>query len=378
MRTLDERKQLVSDLWLDQPDAHDQIDSRLRQGCFSTDEAERLHHFTDRGYMTLSLGLTQDFVRAFEAEVDSLWDQQPVDLAVGKQKARVSLRDFDEGRHHGHRIADLHSHSRTALDLYLNPTIFRMVELIFDQRAIATQSLYFQFGSEQKLHRDPMFVTTKPASHLLASWIALEDVSAACGPLLYVPGSHRMPWYEFADDEIVMRKKDAAQKRQVWNRYRDEQVDRMGLEPAAFTCKRGDVFIWHAGLLHGGKRVQNKGLTRKSFVVHYSTAANYKSRSAAMKVKSAEQGEDVWRLVRGTTSQLRERNECLGLDNPLRHAPLPQDTAANRRPNPPARSREASPEKRAARHLSGRGHPVGGKLRRLSRLVRRSIWESAV
>ena len=40
-----------------------------------------------------------------------------------------------------------------------------MVELIYGEPAIAFQSLYFEYGSQQGLHRDPMFVFTEPIRH---------------------------------------------------------------------------------------------------------------------------------------------------------------------------------------------------------------------
>jgi len=36
-----------------------------------------------------------------------------------------------------------------------------------------------------------------------------------------------------------------------------------------FHAKKGDVLIWHANLVHGGAPILEKGLTRKSMVVHY-------------------------------------------------------------------------------------------------------------
>ena len=141
-------------------------------------------------------GLPDDLARArrpilegFEADVDRLWEERPADLAC--RQSRVSgSRSAISTRAPKCRLPDRrpHSHSPTARELYVNRQIFRMVELIFDQKAIAFQSLYFQFGSEQSLHRDPMFVVTKPPSHLLASWTALEDITPECGPLLYRPG----------------------------------------------------------------------------------------------------------------------------------------------------------------------------------------------
>jgi ectoine hydroxylase-related dioxygenase (phytanoyl-CoA dioxygenase family) len=232
----------------------------------------------------------------------------------------------------GDRIPDLHSHSPRARDLYLHPDIFRMVELVFDQPAVAFQSLYFQFGSEQSLHRDPMFVVTEPPSHLCAAWIALEDITPDAGPLLYAPGSHRMPWFEFDDDTVnVAVKEEAKDKRQEWAAYRARMLDEMGLRVESLTCRRGDVFVWHGGLLHGGEPVREPTTTRKSFVVHYSSAAHYRSRRATMKMKVTEGGEATWRNVGATTERLLVEGERRGIDNPLRELQVPSPAPGTER-----------------------------------------------
>ena len=50
MPTLDAQKQLISDLWLDQPDAQVRIDQRERDGALSAEDAAKLRQFADRGY----------------------------------------------------------------------------------------------------------------------------------------------------------------------------------------------------------------------------------------------------------------------------------------------------------------------------------------
>jgi hypothetical protein len=319
MATLDADKQLVSDLWLDQPDAHEQIDARVRDGKLSEDDAARLRQFTDEGFTQITLSDAKGLDARFDADVEQLWKDRPADLAMApKAGGRISIADAsEEDRHIGYRITDPHSHSPTARDLYLNAEIFRMVELILDRPAVAFQSLYFQYGSEQSLHRDPMFVVTTPASHLVASWIALEDITEGSGPLLYVPGSHRMPWFEFAPD-IIAAPGDDKPMRAKWSEYRAEWIKEMGLEPKPFTCNQGDVFIWHGGLLHGGAKVTDPGATRKSYVVHYSSAANYKNRRATMKVKAVVGDEEQWVGASGTTTDVLEQEGRAGIDNPLR------------------------------------------------------------
>ena len=175
VKTLDADKQLISDLWLDQLDAHERIDERLGAGELSDPEAEKLRNFADNGYMTVSLGLDSAFSDNFDAELDRLWRERPVDLAAApKSGGRVSFRDIDE-RHRsiGYRVADLHSHSQLALDLYLHPEVFRLVELVLGQQArrLPVPLLPLRLRAVAA-PRPRCSWSPGPPSHLVAVWIA--------------------------------------------------------------------------------------------------------------------------------------------------------------------------------------------------------------
>jgi hypothetical protein len=302
-------------LWLDQPDAHARIDERLARALVSAEEAGLLHGFVDDGYIKFRIDLDEGFSQGFDDEVSRIWEERPSDLAISLFDGPTAFSDYDgRVRNVGYRIPDLHSHSDHALDLYLHPTMFRMVELIYDQPAISFQSLYFEYGSQQALHRDPMYVVTDPAAHLLASWVALEDIVPESGPLAYVPRSHHLPWFEFDSDTVVCGQKVPKDKREEFEEWKRDTIRDCGLEVEAFTCRRGDAFIWHAGLLHGGSRIGDRERTRKSFVVHYCTAANYASRGAGMRVRDG----DGWRREQRRTDTVIERGHARGLDNPMR------------------------------------------------------------
>src|SRR5205085_2100517 len=148
--------ELQSDLWLDQPDAHERIEERLAGGLISPEEAARLHTFVDSGFLILSIDLDASFCEAFENDVEGFWTERPADLAMSPPSAGpTSFRDWDgKVKAPGYRIPDMHSHSERALDIYLHPELFRMVELIYGEPAISFQSLYFEYGSQQALHRD--------------------------------------------------------------------------------------------------------------------------------------------------------------------------------------------------------------------------------
>ncbi|HSR54057.1 MAG TPA: phytanoyl-CoA dioxygenase family protein [Acidobacteriota bacterium] len=339
-QVVDDKGRMVSDLWLDQPDAPQEIEKRRQEGRITDQEAENLSHFVEKGYLAIHLDFPEDKLDQINRDVDKLWDQQPVDLAYAYREDLTSMADAieDEERKPGYRIADLHGHSQAARDLYLDPQIFHWLELIFDQPAVAFQSLYFQWGSQQSLHRDPVYVVTQPASHLLATWVALEDIGPDCGPLNYVPGSHRMPYYQFEPGRIAIAADEDYMKA---FKYSERIMKKEGLEEQLFTCKKGDCFIWHANLVHGGSLVKDASKTRRSFVVHYSTVGNYRKRGGTMKLKGGRpQPEPLW----NETSEIIEQDGARGFEAPLKD--LHPD-------NLPLKSRLRSTAKRWLRKLRG-------------------------
>jgi len=190
----------------------------------------------------------------------------------------------DEGRQRRprYRIHDLHSRFELAQRLYLHPL----------------------------LHRDSIVVPTPRFGHLVAAWIALEDIKPASGALVYVPGSQKLPFYEFAPGEYMFdggRMGD--REARVAMEFHAEESKRRGLEPRLFLAPRGEVLLWHSALLHGGAPVTDESLTRKSFVVHYSTVRHHPTREMAV---SEQGGETVW-----TTDALLSRDGCVGFANPL-------------------------------------------------------------
>jgi phytanoyl-CoA hydroxylase len=318
---LGEHGELHSDLWLDQPDAHSRVDGRVASGSLPEADAVLLRKFVDDGYLTTSIPLDGAVTDALDAEIGRLWHERPanVSVAVPGPDHPTALQDFDgDERQHGYRIPDLHGASPAAMSLYLQPEIFRLIELIFDQQSVAFQSLYFEHGSAQALHRDPMFAPTRPVPNLVAAWIALEDITPDSGPLFFLPGSHRFPWFEFQENSVAM----TPQTRFRRPEYQSWVQELLGREPRAwqrFVCRRGDVMIWHAGLMHGGSKIQNPATTRKSFVVHYSTSATYHERRGRMQVRD----EGKMKLLRASTATIARAPGARGFDSPMKHARVP-------------------------------------------------------
>lgn len=313
---------LASDLWLDRPDALQQIERRRRRGELDAGQAAALANFAERGYLTLPLD-PPPAAAAIEACVEELWRQRPADVAYAFRSPlrRMSTADPAQHRKPSCRIADLHASCPAARDLFLHPQLFAMVELILGEPAVAVQSLYFEFGSQQPLHRDPVHVYTTPASHLLASWVALEDIQPGTGELVYVPGSHKLPYYQFSPGQYKFdhgRHGDADAV--AAQEFELAQCRAAGLAVESFLPRRGEALIWHASLLHGGGPLTATGSTRESFVVHYSSAANYPRQvnRALEEPFATADGSAVARTRIYETDELLVEGARRGFGSPLR------------------------------------------------------------
>ena len=313
---------LASDLWVDRPDALGRLAAWERQGEVAPEEATALRRFVEEGFLTFDAGLPAALFDEIQADVDSAWREKPADLAWTREGPLRSFAEADPARDRGpsYRIADLHSHSKAARALYLWKPIFRYVERILGEPAVATQSLYFEYGSQQPLHRDPVFVQTKPPSALVAAWIALEDIHPESGPLVYVPGSHRLPYYQLSPGEHRFdHRRHGAAESEAMAAFDREQVARAGLPTEVLTCRKGEVLLWHHSLLHGGSVVADPSRTRKSFVVHFSTLADYKlRRQNFLETVRGEDGRPIGRQRIFETEAILEADGCRGFDSPLR------------------------------------------------------------
>jgi phytanoyl-CoA hydroxylase len=309
---------LLSDLWIDRPDALAELEKRVASGRLTAAQGEHIRHVITEGYTVVDLSLPENIFEQFDETIARLWSDKPASVAYAYHSQLTRFRDaLPEHRKPSYRIADLHTYSPEALELFLQPTIFSLISAIWGEPAVALQSLYFEWGSQQALHRDPVYVMTRPPSHLLACWIALEDIGPDCGPLVYVPRSHRLPYYQYEPGQFLFKHdKYGVQEVRAGESWDLEKCQKLGLKPIPFTGKRGTAFIWHHSLLHGGSIPNDPNLTRKSFVTHYST------RSTMSVVLNSYQefpeGRESLPAIRVLASEkLIERGERAGFTSPL-------------------------------------------------------------
>ena len=109
-------------------------------------------------------------------------------------------READGVYYSDHRIMDAWRISENVKSLALAPRIHSMLEQLYGRRPLPFQTLNFRWGTEQPAHSDAIHFNSEPAGYMCGAWVALEDIDMDCGPVVYYPGSHRLP--EVTMDEI--------------------------------------------------------------------------------------------------------------------------------------------------------------------------------
>lgn len=302
-------------LWLDQPDAPERLERLAARRDVTPHDVALLRRFREDGYFDIALDPREEPLDALVSDFDRLWREKPDDVLVAYEEPvlrRMSQADEAQYRRPAYRLHDLHSRSAAARRLYLHPRLHRLAALILGQRAVAIQSIAFEFGSTQALHRDPVYVVTPEAGHLLACWIALEDIHEDSGPLTYIPGSHTMPPYEYAPGVFLLDpdQPDQIQREQEWLAHESRA---RGLAPKAFCARKGEVLFWHSGLYHGGGIIRDPRRTRRSLVIHFSAAASY--RVVVHRVRERDDGAER-DVLYGTKRRIGSR-KAIGFAPPL-------------------------------------------------------------
>ena len=213
---------------------------------------EALLPWSKNGYAVLEGFFSQDEVATYNQEIEKLLKRKQVQWGYG-EKIMFAFRK--------------------SLPLYQaasNAKLKSILHLLMDKEMHLFQSINFLKGSQQRAHSDFVHMTTYPQNNLIAAWVALEDIAMDSGPLHYYPGSHTLPHIlnpDFGNVGTSFRN-----GKSTYADYEDkvqDLIDQHALEKRIFLAKKGDVFIWHANLLHGGEPMTNPQGSRKSMVFHY-------------------------------------------------------------------------------------------------------------
>lgn len=168
------------------------------------------------------------------------------------------------------KIFNAHLSQPTIANFAQDEQLLAILKALIGQNARHFQTINFKKGSEQMAHSDSIHMTTLPLGNLLGVWVALENIHEANGPLTYYAGSHKLR-YILNDDynnssNFFLLDGNANEK---YERHVQAEIEANQLVEEHLYAQAGDVFIWHANLMHGGAPIKDESLTRKSMVLHY-------------------------------------------------------------------------------------------------------------
>lgn len=236
--------------------------------------AEQRRFWDENGYLVLPGHFSKDHVAQVNAFLERLWDpsmragrKTVVDVFIGTpRERRMHFRDAPvDAKALSHKINDLFLEDDIIRQMVLEERLSAILGDLLDGAPLVCNTLNLTFGSQQGEHTDSLFMAAPDRTHLVASWIALEDCTLDAGPLRYYPGSHLIPPYVFSTGSITA----VADEMSGYQDYMRREIERRGLVPNLFEARAGDVFIWHSQLFHGGEPIRSPGKTRRSLVTHY-------------------------------------------------------------------------------------------------------------
>ncbi|MGI8430865.1 MAG: phytanoyl-CoA dioxygenase family protein [Chthoniobacterales bacterium] len=249
--------------WLDCADADAQIEAKLAAGAIGEYEAEQFRCWKENGYLILE--------RAIEPELlDEVWaayDKAIADGVVELQPEKIGPDDPWPGRYQ-----DPHMKVPAICRVMRHPKLLHWVRLLMEHEPAPFQTIASHKGSQQKEHSDSIHMTTYPIGYLTASWVAFEDIHPDSGPLVYYPGSHRLPYVLSKDVGIGENDYRETGFTAYYEKYEpriQELLKEHGMKPHYFHAKKGDVLFWHANLIHGGSPRRDLRLSRHALVSHY-------------------------------------------------------------------------------------------------------------
>src|SRR4051812_22095757 len=149
--------------------------------------------------------------------------------------------------------------------LALAPPVLATLEGLYGRPPLPFQTINFRIGSQQKAHSDALHFNSKPEGFMCGVWVALEDIDMENGPVVFYPGSHRLPFVTMRDAGLEASEESYG----AYETHIEDLIAKEGLQPRYGTIAKGQALIWAANLLHGGADQPDRSRSRHSQVTHY-------------------------------------------------------------------------------------------------------------
>ena len=117
-----------------------------------------------------------------------------------------------------------------------------------------------------KPHQDWIFLDSKPNGHLIAGWVALEDIYPESIRFYVYPGTHK--FYPRAKyDEMLINQPHSIHE--SFLKEIEEVLEETTSEMYAPPLQKGDIFFWGSRIIHGSTEGTNPQLRRRSLAAHF-------------------------------------------------------------------------------------------------------------
>jgi ectoine hydroxylase-related dioxygenase (phytanoyl-CoA dioxygenase family) len=218
------------------------------------------------GYAIVDSGVPEETIDRARADADrQIHPESSLARLVRRGRRAVFGKHTTVSARTERRVQDAWVVSDSVKAIAEEPAVLALLSDLYGRRPIPWQTLNFRIGSEQAAHSDAMYFNSDPSGFMCGVWIALEDIDRTCGPVVYYPGSHKLP-------ELTAGEVKAAKGRMDGPTYEDylmELVEGAGIEPAYATLSKGQALLWASNLVHGGSPQTDRTRTRWSQVTHY-------------------------------------------------------------------------------------------------------------
>jgi ectoine hydroxylase-related dioxygenase (phytanoyl-CoA dioxygenase family) len=213
--------------------------------------AEQRERFERDGYLVVDEIVPEETLDAIVAELDGMFGKPP----------------YEEGgvRFFRNRVQDAWKIKAHIKELALSPPMHALLENLYGRRPLPFQTINFRRGTQQAPHSDAIHFSTMPEGYMCGVWVALEDMDMENGPLVYYPGSHKLPYLRPSDFGVEAKWENYPS----YEHYIADQIEREGFEARYGTIDKGQAIVWAANLVHGGAPQNDPERTRLSQVTHY-------------------------------------------------------------------------------------------------------------
>ena len=233
--------------------------------------AEQLASWDANGFLVLPGFVPRPELELVEQVVDDEWSRRPndhqVDVLTGPHAFHTFRMDETppEARGEVYKLNNLFARRPEIRAVALSPRLRAVLAQLMEGEPMICNSLNFERGSQQPFHIDTWYMPPPVEGRMVVASIALDDVGPDNGPVAYYPGSHRIPPWRFSTGRL----NEVPAEMPRCMAYLESEIAARGLKEEELRCRRGDVLLWHAQLLHGGRAIRDMEKTRASLVVHY-------------------------------------------------------------------------------------------------------------